>query len=131
MSDRDFKSIQCTAKSKASGKQCRRRAIKGGRVCQMHGGAAPQTKAKAAENVKEWRLRRALQIDKGLDVFMNDKKGRKLAKLIEKSPPLLPRLIDLADQMRGGVRKTALTDPDGGPLIVKFQASEPQGDEED
>jgi hypothetical protein len=32
---------QCAAKCKATGEQCRRRAVKGSRVCQVHGGVTP------------------------------------------------------------------------------------------
>lgn len=39
--------MQCTAKSKSTGKQCARSAIAFGNVCRVHGGAAPQTKAAA------------------------------------------------------------------------------------
>lgn len=46
---------QCTAKSVRSGERCRRAAIKGGTVCYIHGGAASQVKAKAAERIKEAR----------------------------------------------------------------------------
>ena len=45
--------MRCTAKANSTGKNCRRRAIKGGRVCQVHGGAAPQVKRKAAERLRE------------------------------------------------------------------------------
>lgn len=41
-------SIQCTAVSKQTGKQCEAKAIPGGTVCRWHGGAAGQVKAKAA-----------------------------------------------------------------------------------
>lgn len=38
---------QCRATSTTTGEQCKRAAIKGGVVCHMHGGAAPQVKAAA------------------------------------------------------------------------------------
>ena len=38
---------QCTAKSSQSGERCKRAAIKGGKVCMMHGGKAPQVRNKA------------------------------------------------------------------------------------
>jgi hypothetical protein len=40
--------VQCTAISKQSGQQCKRKAIPGGTVCRYHGGGAQQVKAKAA-----------------------------------------------------------------------------------
>jgi hypothetical protein len=42
---------RCTAKSKRTGKPCTRWAIKGGTVCIMHGGKAPQVLAKAQERL--------------------------------------------------------------------------------
>ncbi len=45
--------MRCTAKANSTGKNCRRRAIKGGRVCQVHGGAAPQVKRKARERFND------------------------------------------------------------------------------
>lgn len=41
----------CTATSKQSGVRCKRRPIRGGAVCAMHGGKAPQVKAKALERL--------------------------------------------------------------------------------
>ena len=41
---------QCKAHLK-SGRQCKRRAILGGKVCPMHGGSAPQVKRKAQERI--------------------------------------------------------------------------------
>ena len=43
--------MKCTAKSKSTGKQCARDAIAGGRVCRVHGGAAPQVKRSAQERL--------------------------------------------------------------------------------
>lgn len=36
--------MQCKAKSTRSGERCRQQAIKGGTVCVMHGGRAPQVR---------------------------------------------------------------------------------------
>src|SRR5690554_6458239 len=44
---------RCTATSSSTGTRCRAYAIKGGTVCRMHGGSAPQVKAKASRNVAE------------------------------------------------------------------------------
>jgi hypothetical protein len=44
-------SLQCKSKSKRSGLQCRRYALVGADVCIMHGGSAPQVKAKAEERI--------------------------------------------------------------------------------
>lgn len=46
---------RCTAKT-SSGRPCKQRPIKGGRVCVTHGGRAPQVRMKAAERVLEARI---------------------------------------------------------------------------
>lgn len=45
---------RCTARSKRSGVRCKRFPIPGGTVCRMHGGAAPQVKAKALERLQAY-----------------------------------------------------------------------------
>lgn len=45
---------QCTAHNR-SGNQCGRKAIRGGNVCYMHGGNAPQVREKAIERVNRAR----------------------------------------------------------------------------
>lgn len=42
---------QCHATSKGSGERCKRQAIAGAAVCRVHGGAAPQVRAKAQERL--------------------------------------------------------------------------------
>ena len=44
---------QCTARSTTSGEQCRKSAIRGGTVCETHGGSAPQVRRKAALRLLE------------------------------------------------------------------------------
>lgn len=44
---------RCTALAKGTRKQCNAKAIRGGNVCRMHGGAAPAVRAKAAERLRE------------------------------------------------------------------------------
>ncbi len=44
---------QCVAKSKRSGERCKRRPIRGGTVCSMHGGKAPAVKAAAEQRQAE------------------------------------------------------------------------------
>jgi hypothetical protein len=43
----------CTAHSTRTGERCKRAPINGGTVCHMHGGSAPQVKAKAADRLAE------------------------------------------------------------------------------
>lgn len=47
---------RCKARSKHSGKQCRRYAIAGGTVCPTHGGSAPQVQAAAARRLEAQKL---------------------------------------------------------------------------
>ena len=42
---------QCTASAKSTGKRCVRAPIAGSTVCRVHGGAAPQVRAKARERL--------------------------------------------------------------------------------
>lgn len=44
---------QCTARSKATGKRCRRSSSLGSNVCVVHGAAAPQTRAKAQRRLEQ------------------------------------------------------------------------------
>ena len=45
--------MQCRATSKRTKKSCRKQAIKGGTVCRMHGGGAPQVEKKARERLND------------------------------------------------------------------------------
>ena len=60
---------QCTAKSKRSGQRCKRAPIRGGNVCSMHGGKAPQVEGSARERLASLvdpaivALRKALEAD--------------------------------------------------------------------
>lgn len=44
---------QCTATSRHSGSRCKKAAIKGGTVCRLHGGAAPQVQRSARERFND------------------------------------------------------------------------------
>lgn len=44
---------QCTARSKRTGKRCKAPSMLGGNVCRAHGGAAPQTRAKAQRRLQQ------------------------------------------------------------------------------
>lgn len=45
--------MQCSAKSKRTGKPCGSHAIRGTTVCRMHGGSSPQVRAVAARRLAE------------------------------------------------------------------------------
>ena len=44
---------RCTATAKSTGERCQNAAIKGGAVCRVHGGSAPQVRQKADERLEE------------------------------------------------------------------------------
>ena len=44
-------SRRCTATANSTGERCKNAAIKGGNVCRVHGGSAPQVKQKAQERL--------------------------------------------------------------------------------
>lgn len=44
-------SRRCTATANSTGERCKNAAIKGGTVCRVHGGSAPQVKKKAQERL--------------------------------------------------------------------------------
>lgn len=52
--------MKCKAK-KTDGSPCKAWAIKGGEVCRVHGGRAPQVKAAAARNLAEGEIAKALR----------------------------------------------------------------------
>lgn len=43
---------KCKAKARTTGRRCTNPPIRGGTVCRMHGGAAPQVRAKAEEQLR-------------------------------------------------------------------------------
>jgi hypothetical protein len=59
---------RCTATNRA-GQPCGKYSMRGGTVCRAHGGAAPQTKAKAAAMVELAELRLRNLAPKALDVL--------------------------------------------------------------
>jgi hypothetical protein len=73
---------QCTAKAKSTGKPCTRRAIAGGAVCQVHGGAAPQVREAA-------RIRLLEMVDPALGVLARAVRKRK-------DPKWEPNAVELA-----------------------------------
>ncbi|MFC7488785.1 hypothetical protein ACOCJ7_07150 [Knoellia sp. CPCC 206453] len=51
--DRQWKTgRRCSARAKSTGKQCQRAPIRGGSVCLVHGGTAPQVQASAARRLE-------------------------------------------------------------------------------
>jgi hypothetical protein len=62
--------VKCTGR-KTSGEPCRAWAVNGATVCSVHGGRAPQVKAKAARNVAERRATRALEALEDFEAISN------------------------------------------------------------
>ena len=105
---------QCIAKANSTGKQCARSAIAGATVCRVHGGAAPQVKAKAAERL----------------AALADPAITRLAKLIQHENGMvgLGAVRDALD--RAGFKapdKHEVSGPDGGPLTVELVVRFPEG----
>lgn len=97
--------VQCSARAKATGERCRRAAIRGGAVCPVHGGRAPQVVAAAR------RRREAAEVEeevRGLLAFTSFEGVRDplegLARLADESlafkEALAARVNDLAGQIR-------------------------------
>jgi len=66
---------RCTAKSKTTGKRCRKPPIPGGGVCHVHGGGAPQVRKKARERL-------AALVDPAIDrlgVLVRDEDDKRVA----------------------------------------------------
>lgn len=94
-------SVQCSAVKK-SGERCKRQAIKGGTVCNSHGGRAPQVKAMAAvrHEVSQWTLGQA--VDDPGEVLLKlvtqsriraDGYSAELERLVKESPDLRDALV--------------------------------------
>lgn len=53
--------VTCTARAKATGLQCQRAPIRGGNVCYVHGGRAPQVRAAAQRRLAAQRIEADVQ----------------------------------------------------------------------
>lgn len=101
---------QCTAKSSQSGQRCRKDAIQGSNVCRVHGGSAPQVRAKAKQRLLE----------------AADPAAAYLASLVadRKAPPSDRRQAAVAILDRAGhPAKSGLevTGEDGGPVSIEVR----------
>jgi hypothetical protein len=65
---RDWPRAQQCSTVKDNGVRCRRRALRGGRVCYVHGGQLPSVRAAAEAEVTELRTRALSIADRALDV---------------------------------------------------------------
>lgn len=108
---------RCTATAKSTGERCQKDAIKGGTVCHLHGGSAPQVKAKAQERLD----RMADEVTADVAEILSDLKAmydeadddEKLA--IQGAIQSHWRII-LDRTGHGPTEKRQLTGNDGGPI---------------
>jgi hypothetical protein len=93
--------MQCAAKCKATGDQCRRRAVKGKRVCTVHGGLTPV--GSASPHYKSGRYSRHLpaRLSERYSEAQTDKRLLELrdeiALVDTRLADLLPRVDDASD----------------------------------
>jgi F0F1-type ATP synthase epsilon subunit len=102
---------QCSATSKQSGERCRRPPITGGSVCRMHGGAAPQVLAKAAERMREARdmaLERLIEdLNPGIGNEMDPKVRLEIVDKLSRQIELLEgRVTDRREVSQAEARQT-------------------------
>lgn len=90
---------QCLATAKSSGKRCGRSAILGGTVCVVHGGSAPQVKAKA-------RARILSLVDPAIGILAHAVRKRK-------QDWYEPTAVDIS-AVREILRLAGIADPDPG-----------------
>lgn len=99
----------CTASSKRSGQRCKKPAIAGGTVCRMHGGAAPQVKAKALERLQAYQ-------DRAID---------RLFQLVEQTTypsTAFAAVRDVLDRTMGKPTESVeVSGPDKGPLVIQHE----------
>lgn len=106
----DAGAVRCTARSKRSGIRCKRPPIAGGTVCRMHGGAAPQVKAKALERLEAYQ-------DRAIDRLFT------LVDQVEYPSVAIAAVKDVLDRTMGKAAETmAITGKDGGPVEFKWQS---------
>jgi len=83
---------QCST-VKADGEQCRRRALRGGRVCYVHGGQLPSVRAAAEAEVTELRTRALSIADRALDVVEDALEDKDPNIRLRASAQLLDRVL--------------------------------------
>lgn len=100
---------RCTAKSKRSQKPCNNPAIKGGTVCRMHGGGAPQVKASALERLRALQPKAILVLE---DLLERD----------EFPTVQMAAVRDVLDRTEGKATESLrVSGEDGGPLVFRWQ----------
>jgi hypothetical protein len=104
----------CTARSKQTGKRCRRPAIPGGTVCFTHGGGAPQVRAAA-------RVRLAALVDPSINVL------DKLLKRQKKEPAIAFRAaVAVLDRNGFGPTTKIIGAGEDGAITIQLDVSAKQ-----
>jgi len=111
---------QCTATAKSTGERCQRAAIKGGNVCPVHGGAAPQTKQKAQERLDKMAdsvtADMADHVDDLLEQYNRVDDPEDKVELMRELRQVWKLVLDRTGH--GPTEKRELTGEDGGPVEI-------------
>lgn len=100
--------VRCSATNRR-GQQCSSPAIKGAVVCRMHGGSAPQVKAKALERLKALQPKAITVLESLLD--------RQEFPTVQ-----MAAVRDVLDRTEGKPAESVkLTGAEGGPILFKWQ----------
>jgi hypothetical protein len=102
---------QCST-VKDNGEQCRRRALRGGRVCYVHGGQLPSVRAAAEAEVQELRTRALSIADRALDIVEEALEDEDAKVRLRASQMLLDRVIPR--QQPGVSVVVGMGEPGGG-----------------
>lgn len=90
---RDWPRAQQCSRTKDDGSRCRRRALRGGRVCYVHGGQLPSVRAAAEAEVTELRTRALSIADRALDVVEEALEDKDPNVRLRASAQLLDRVL--------------------------------------
>ena len=94
---RDWPRAQQCGRTKEDGARCRRRALRGGRVCYVHGGQLPSVRAAAEAEVTELRTRALSIADRALDVVEDALEDKDPNVRLRASAQLLAAGVPVAD----------------------------------
>lgn len=111
---RDWPRAQQCSRIKDDGQRCRRRALRGGRVCYVHGGQLPSIRAAAEAEVSELRARALSIADRALDVVEEALEDKDPQVRLRASGQLLDRV--LPRQHRGVSVTVGILDTGPGAL---------------
>lgn len=115
-------SRRCTATARSTGERCKRAAIKGGNVCSMHGGNAPQVQKKAQERLDEMADSTTANIQRDIEDLQAEYEAADdpETKLSIASELRQHWKIILDRTGHGPSEKREVTGDGGGPLSIEF-----------